>query len=518
MLVRDYPVGIRPAYAALAAVALLLFWLPDPAQARHITAATRRVSGVTAHVVTINLRAPQVKVSLITAQRFPRGDEAFSRLARRSRAVAAINGTFCDHQTQIPLGDLVADGRLLHEGRMGTAMAITPENEVFFGRVAWGRTADWSGYETVLAAGPTLIKQGRVDLKPRAEGFADPRLLQPPPRSAVGLTARRRLLLVSVPQAVTLDRLAEVMKALGCVEAMNLDGGASRALYYRGEVIARPRQRLSHLLVAYEQANHVDLGPPLALPEGNGLQPLSARAPRPVHALAPSGGADEPPDWFPVYPGAEPEGEPNCQFAQYSTEDSIERVLSFYRRELAGQTRASLRNHSGPPAGVLTLLSGPGAQSQLHVTHEAGGRTVIRAFFARPGAPPPHTGEADPVTPPAGMPSAAVQRFYQEMAACVEDIQRPAAVPDYPGLKRQHSPREIDRPIYQAPAAIDRVVGFYRKELGSRARITIEPRRGQIAVIRILSGAGAGYLVQLIANGAGKTTVRFFRGEPRTPS
>ena len=39
-------------------------------------------------------------------------------------------------------------------------MAI-PKNEVF-SRVAWGRTADWSGYETVLAAGPTLIKQGRV--------------------------------------------------------------------------------------------------------------------------------------------------------------------------------------------------------------------------------------------------------------------------------------------------------------------------------------------------------------------
>ena len=60
MLVRDYP-GIRPP-------------MPHsppsrssssgcrPAQARHITAATRRVL-VTAHVVTINLRAPRVKVS-----------------------------------------------------------------------------------------------------------------------------------------------------------------------------------------------------------------------------------------------------------------------------------------------------------------------------------------------------------------------------------------------------------------------------------------------------------------------
>jgi tetratricopeptide (TPR) repeat protein len=49
-----------------------------------------------------------------------------------------------------------------------------------------------------------------------------------------------------------------VMRDLGCACAMNLDGGASRALYYRGQVLASPGRALTNVLLIRER--------PLALP------------------------------------------------------------------------------------------------------------------------------------------------------------------------------------------------------------------------------------------------------------
>lgn len=192
---------------------------------------------------------------MVLAQRFPGGDEAFTGMVQRAGAVAAINGTFFDKYTRRPIGDIVVHGQLRHSGRMGTAMAITPDNQVRFGRVVWGHAADWSGYETVLACGPTLVKDGHIPLDPSGERFRDPHVLGAGVRSAVGLTAERRLLLVSIPRAITLSKLAAVMQALHCVDAMNLDGGASMAMYYRGKVVLPAGRRLTNVLVVSEKGS-----------------------------------------------------------------------------------------------------------------------------------------------------------------------------------------------------------------------------------------------------------------------
>lgn len=54
-------------------------------------------------------------------------------------------------------------------------------------------------------------------------------------RSAISVTKDNKLLLLTVNQA-TIKDLAEIMKDLGAKEAMNLDGGASSRLYYRGNI------------------------------------------------------------------------------------------------------------------------------------------------------------------------------------------------------------------------------------------------------------------------------------------
>ncbi len=48
---------------------------------------------------------------------------------------------------------------------------------------------------------------------------------------------------------------AEIMKAIGCVEAMTLDGGASEALAHRGEILVPAGRNLTNAIAVYDR-NH----------------------------------------------------------------------------------------------------------------------------------------------------------------------------------------------------------------------------------------------------------------------
>jgi hypothetical protein len=70
----------------------------------------------------------------------------------------------------------------------------------------------------------------------------------------VGLRANNKLLMVAVTRPVTLSRLARLMKALGAVDALALDGGTSAALYYKGKTIVRPGRSLTNILAVYSES------------------------------------------------------------------------------------------------------------------------------------------------------------------------------------------------------------------------------------------------------------------------
>ena len=52
-----------------------------------------------------------------------------------------------------------------------------------------------------------------------------------------------KLVLVSVPSA-TIQQMRQLMLALGCVDAFNVDGGASCGMYYNGSFLATPGREL----------------------------------------------------------------------------------------------------------------------------------------------------------------------------------------------------------------------------------------------------------------------------------
>jgi hypothetical protein len=223
-----------------------------PARAGGVALERLRVAGCGVNVATVDLNVAANKVSVLTARGFPGTDEPFEEMVVRTQPAVAITGTFFSVRSLLPIGDLVINGSLDHFGGMGTALAVTPDNQVKFRPVPYGRSQDWTPFETVLACGPTLLRDGQVALAPRHEGFQDPHILGRAWRVAVGHTAARKLKMVAVREQLTLAELAQVMQALGCTDAINLDGGSSTALAFRGEVVVAPGRPLVNLLVCYE--------------------------------------------------------------------------------------------------------------------------------------------------------------------------------------------------------------------------------------------------------------------------
>ncbi|MBF7083101.1 phosphodiester glycosidase family protein [Desulfallas sp. Bu1-1] len=112
-----------------------------------------------------------------------------------------------------------------------------------------GNRLDWSDVVTAVGAGPRLLTGGRITVDPAGEGFTSAKILTGGgARSAIGVKSDGSILLVTVPGA-TINQLASVMKELGAVDAMNLDGGASSGLYYKDRYLTTPGRRISNALL-----------------------------------------------------------------------------------------------------------------------------------------------------------------------------------------------------------------------------------------------------------------------------
>jgi hypothetical protein len=97
-----------------------------------------------------------------------------------------------------------------------------------------------------IGCGPRLLQDGRIVADPAAEGFQHPKILSMAcARSAIGLTADQQLVLAT-SNAATIVQLAKIMRAMGCTDAMNLDGGASSGLWYDGKYLTKPGRAISN--------------------------------------------------------------------------------------------------------------------------------------------------------------------------------------------------------------------------------------------------------------------------------
>lgn len=208
-----------------------------------------KVAGVWVNIVTANLNSPYVRVTPAVARWGIGTCESFRSLLRRTRPAAAIDGTFFCTRSLKPTGDIVIDGRLVYRGYLGIAVAFGENNSVRFIDCQDYR---WTDYQSVLAAGPSLVLGGKPAVYPWDQGFRGGIHFTPRIRAAIGVTAANKLVLVTTLRSVYLSQLARVMRALGCVDAAGLDGGSSTGLYFNGKLIRNPTRAMTNCLLIYD--------------------------------------------------------------------------------------------------------------------------------------------------------------------------------------------------------------------------------------------------------------------------
>ncbi|NHN32989.1 phosphodiester glycosidase family protein [Paenibacillus agricola] len=104
-------------------------------------------------------------------------------------------------------------------------------------------------WETAIGVGPKLLSNGQVDIDFARDGFDDPKITSAAnARSFVGVDGSGRLVLGTL-SAATVEDMAYALVELGLSEAMNMDGGASSALYVEGAMKRPPGRLLSNALV-----------------------------------------------------------------------------------------------------------------------------------------------------------------------------------------------------------------------------------------------------------------------------
>lgn len=103
---------------------------------------------------------------------------------------------------------------------------------------------------SIVSAAPVLLRNGRTAIDASREGVFDPRDLfnygfsaERHARTIAGVDRRGRLLLVTadgvpgVSEGLTLSEEAALMRSLGAVDAMNLDGGGSTSFVVGGQTV-----------------------------------------------------------------------------------------------------------------------------------------------------------------------------------------------------------------------------------------------------------------------------------------
>lgn len=243
---------------------------------------------------------PSITTRVVVSEDTDRRESA-SSFADRLGAPVVVNGGYfrMDLEPAEHVGLLCIDRQILHPAtisvrrdtiRYHTARAALGFTEEGYIDVAWVSSRNDSLFEweeppfnvpgtpsppldfrrsrlwnvrDALAAGPALLWNGSIRITSDEEVFFDSSIPQIHPRTAAGYTGDGKLVLLVVDgrqpasRGVDLMELATIMQDLGCVEAVNLDGGGSSSLVVNGVLVNRPaggeyqREVMSALAVFY---------------------------------------------------------------------------------------------------------------------------------------------------------------------------------------------------------------------------------------------------------------------------
>jgi len=168
-----------------------------------------------------------------------------SDFGKSAGAIAAVNGTFFDVKNGRSVDYIRIDGSTFTENTLGKSgeRAVHQKSAVVIedGRLSikkWDETADWESKiaeKNVMNSGP-LLTYGLSDQALLENSFNKTRH----PRTCIGIKANGKVILVTVDgrnensAGMSLFELTKIMRWLGCVSSINLDGGGSTAMWIDG--------------------------------------------------------------------------------------------------------------------------------------------------------------------------------------------------------------------------------------------------------------------------------------------
>ena len=136
-----------------------------------------------------------------------------------------------DYPLHIPEGGLVlsAPKTVLKDFKLGEKVTIN-----------YNLNPNWEDIDHIISGGPYLLKDGNIFIDATSQKLQT--ITGRNPRTAIGYTKDNVMLMVTIDgrkeglTGVTLKELANIMKDLGCYEAINLDGGSSTVMYVNGNI------------------------------------------------------------------------------------------------------------------------------------------------------------------------------------------------------------------------------------------------------------------------------------------
>ena len=165
-------------------------------------------------------------------------------IAERYGAVAAINGGGFSDGGGVgnggkPLGLVISGGQVLNRARVNSDHAVVAgfnqDNVLIVGKLTSEQALE-KGIRDALAFGPALVVNGEAaEVKGSSSGLN--------PRTAIGQRADGAVLLLVIDgrQASSLGAtyadMITVLLEYGAINAVNMDGGSSSLMYYKGEYL-----------------------------------------------------------------------------------------------------------------------------------------------------------------------------------------------------------------------------------------------------------------------------------------
>ncbi len=165
-------------------------------------------------------------------------------IAKRYDAVAAINGGGFEDRGGvgnggIPVGLVISEGKVKHTGRdrnYNITVGFDKDNIMVLAKNMSDDDAKAKGIRDAITFGPALIVNGEpAGIKGESSGLN--------PRTAIGQRRDGAVLMLVIDgrQAsslgATYSDLITIMLEYGAVNAINMDGGSSSLMYYKGEYL-----------------------------------------------------------------------------------------------------------------------------------------------------------------------------------------------------------------------------------------------------------------------------------------